>query len=241
MSAAAQRAKAFVRRHTGVVGSVLSVDRAPGRFALTYDDGPEPGGTDRVLEVLAERGVTATFFMLVGRARREPALLGEVAAAGHEVALHGLDHRALTDFTRAEVEQRTRDGRTELEDLVGTTVRWVRPPYGRQTFASWRAVRAAGVEPVMWGGTTWDNREAATHERVDRAVRDAAPGMILLAHDGFAGCADGVDDGPAPQVDRADLARRVLDAFEERDLRAGSLADLEAAGGVLRRGAWFGR
>ncbi|MEH3077167.1 MAG: polysaccharide deacetylase family protein [Quadrisphaera sp.] len=241
MSGAVQQVKRFVRRHSGVVGSVISLDRVPGRFALTYDDGPEPGGTDRVLEVLAQRGVTATFFVLVGRARREPGLLAEVVAGGHEVALHGLDHRALTGFSREEVLRRTRDGRAALEDLTGREVRWVRPPYGRQTLSSWRAVRAAGLEPVMWGGTTWDNREATTAERVGSAVRNASDGLVLLAHDGFAGCADGVDDGPAPQIDRGDLARRVLDAFDERGLRAGSVAELEAAGGSLRRGAWFGR
>lgn len=233
--------KRSVRRHSSLVGSVLSIDDATGRFALTYDDGPEPGGTDRVLTALAERGVTATFFVLVGRARRQPALLRDLVADGHEVALHGVDHRALTTMPRSEVVRRTRDGRAELEDLVGRPVRWVRPPYGRQTWSTWRAVRSTGVEPVMWGGTMWDAREASTDERVSSAVHHATSGLILLGHDGYATAADGAFDGPAPRLDRADLAHRVLDAFAERGLRAGSIGDLLASGGVPRRGAWFGR
>lgn len=235
------RLKRWVRRHSSVVGSVLSIDGTPGRFALTYDDGPEVGGTDRVLAALADRGVTATFFVLVGRARRHPALLRDLVAGGHEVALHGVDHRALTTLPRADVVLRTRDGKAELEDLTGHSVRWMRPPYGRQTWATWRAVRSVGLEPVMWGGTMWDAREASTDERVASASRHATSGLILLGHDGYANAADGAFDGPAPRLDRAELTHRVLDAFAERGLRPGSIADLLASGGSPRRGAWFGR
>ena len=134
-------AKPIIRAHSGFVGSVVAVDTAVRNIVLTYDDGPEPGGTDSILKVLDERQLSATFFVLLSRARRHQGLLGEVAAAGHEIALHGLDHRRLTGFSFREVAQRTRDGRAELEDLIGSRVEWVRPPYGRQTLASWRAVQ----------------------------------------------------------------------------------------------------
>ena len=71
---------------------------------------------------------TPTFFVLVPRARRQRGLLGEIVAAGHEIALHGIDHRPLTQFSPADVRRRTEDGRAELEDLIGMTVRWFRPP-----------------------------------------------------------------------------------------------------------------
>src|ERR1700743_2447553 len=92
------------------VGSVRSVRPRRDLAVLTYDDGPQPGGTDRVLAALADAGSTATFFILVGRARRHPGLLADVVAAGHEIALHGVDHVRLTTLSPGVVRKRTRDG-----------------------------------------------------------------------------------------------------------------------------------
>lgn len=232
--------KMFVRSHTSFIGSVLSVKTDAPHVVLTYDDGPEPGGTDKVLEALADHGATATFFILVGRARRQPGLLANVLAAGHEIALHGEDHRRLTDFTPAEVMRRTTDAKAELEDLTATAVRWMRPPYGRQRFDTWRAIRRSGVEPVLWGATTWDSRHITQEERVQHSLLGAVRGSILLAHDGHAGPTDGVDDGPAPDLDRGQLTRLVLDAYADHGLRGCSLRDALSVGS-LNRGAWFSR
>lgn len=232
--------KPVIRRHSGFVGSVVAVKTTAPHVVLTYDDGPEPGGTDSVLAALAERQATATFFVLLTRARAHPRLLEEVIAEGHEIALHGQDHRCLTQYGFEEVKRRTQSGKAELEDMTGRRLSWMRPPYGRQTLDSWRAVRAAGLEPVMWGPTTWDSRHILQSERVSKAMEGTVPGSILLAHDGYAGPADGVDDGPAPTVDRGDLTRRVLDGFSERGLHGRSLSASLQFGSPVRA-AWFKR
>ena len=100
------------------LGSGASISPGDGRVVLTFDDGPTAGETDLILPVLGGRGATATFFVLVNRARRSPGLLHEVRDAGHEIALHGPDHRPLTSFGAREVGRRTRDARHELEDLA---------------------------------------------------------------------------------------------------------------------------
>lgn len=230
--------KPFVRAHSGFVGSVVAVDTTVPKIVLTYDDGPEPGGTEEILKVLDERRISATFFVLLSRARRYPGLLAEVAAAGHEIALHGLDHQRLTGFTFREVARRTKNGRAELEDRIGSRVDWVRPPYGRQTLATWRAVQSAGLTPVMWGATSWDSREASQSDRVHKAMTGASPGAILLSHDGHAGPEDGVDDGPSPSLDRGDLTARILDACADRGLGAWALRESLEHGSALRA-AWF--
>jgi peptidoglycan/xylan/chitin deacetylase (PgdA/CDA1 family) len=217
--------KRWARRHAGFVGSVTAVRTAQPRIVLTYDDGPEPGGTDQVLAALAERGATATFFVLLTRVRRYPGLLAEVAAAGHEIALHGLDHRRLTDFSFAEARRRIRDGKAELEDAAGRRVTWIRPPYGRQTLVTWHAITSSGLESVMWGPTTLDSINVPDPERLARALRGATAGSIVLAHDGHAGPMDGVDDGPAPLLDRRELTTRVLDGYAHLGLRACSLQE----------------
>ena len=227
---------ARVRRWWGQRGVLASVvaTTAPS-LVLTFDDGPDPANTPRVLEVLRDRGASATFFVLMTRVRREPRLLAELVAAGHEVALHGPDHRALTQFTGREVCRRTEDARRELEDVTGTAVRWFRPPYGAQTPATWLGVRRAGLVPVLWSATTWDWKPGVTDEqRLAKALESSAPGAILLAHDGVADGSDGVDDGPAPAVARAALVGRVLVAMSERGVGAVSLSSALMEGGVVR-------
>lgn len=226
-------AKAALRPLAGVVGSVTAVRTDAAQVVLTFDDGPEPGGTDRVLAALAERGATATFFVLLTRVRRYRPLFEEVVAAGHEIALHGIDHLPLTPFRPAEVQRRTAAGKAELEDALGRDVRWFRPPYGRQTWSTWRAVRATGLEPILWGPSTLDWRDATPADR-RAGVRGAARGSIVLAHDGFAGRIDGVDDGPAPVLDRGELIGQVLDDFAARGLVARSLGTVLADGEPVR-------
>jgi peptidoglycan-N-acetylglucosamine deacetylase len=230
-----RRAVPAARRAAGVVaGSVVAVDTTAPAVALTFDDGPEPGGTDRVLTALAAGGATATFFVLLTRVRRHRALLDDVLAAGHEVALHGADHRALPDLPPAEVAGVLRSARAELEDAAGREVRWYRPPYGRQTVRTWRAVRAAGLTPVLWGPTTWDWKDVPHPVRLAKAADGVHPGAVVLAHDGFAGPEDAASDGPAPVLDRGALIADVLADYAARGLAARSFGELLATGRPVR-------
>lgn len=226
--------RAVRRMAAPIAGSVVAVRTSAPRVALTFDDGPEPGGTDRVLAALADAGATATFFVLLTRVRRHRGLLDEVVAAGHEVALHGADHRPLPTVPVAEVERLTRAARAELEDTTGQPLRWHRPPYGRQTLGTWRAVARAGLQPVLWGPSTWDWKDVPTAERLTRSGQGLHPGAIVLAHDGFAGRDDLADDGPAPVLDRGALVTAVLEGYAERGLTAVSLRDVAAGGRLVR-------
>lgn len=228
-----------LRPLTRGIGSVVAVRTERPHVVLTYDDGPQPGGTDAVLDALARRRATATFFLLVGRARTHPDLLRRIVAEGHEVALHGVDHRPLPDFSPDEVAARTQRGKDELEQLSGVPVRWARPPYGRQRLRDWRAVRSTGLEPVLWGATTLDSRDVPNDARLRSALR-ARAGTILLAHDGFAGPGDGVDDGPEPSLDRGALTEAILRGLRTEGIAGVSLSAALVSGTLLRE-AWFSR
>lgn len=230
--------KQTLRRAGAPLGSVEAVATAEPEIVLTFDDGPDPVGTPAVLQALAQHHATATFFVLLTRVRRYPELVERVRREGHEIALHGVDHQRLTLFSGAEVRVRTAAARAELEALTGEPVRWFRPPYGAQTPQTWLAVRRTGLVPVLWGPTTWDWRDVAQEDRVSKARQGARAGAVVLAHDAFAGAADGAaDDGQGlaePVVDRYDLVDRVLTAYAADGLRGRSLGDALAHGRPVR-------
>jgi peptidoglycan/xylan/chitin deacetylase (PgdA/CDA1 family) len=222
------------------VGSVVAVRTTERQIVLTFDDGPDPVGTEQVLSALAACRSKATFFVLITRTRRYPTLLREVSAEGHEIGLHGLDHRPLTAFTYREAEARTLAAKSELEQTLDLPVRWYRPPYGRQTPATWFAVRQCGLEPVMWGPTLWDWRDIDQGARLEKARLGAAPGAIVLGHDSFAGPSDGAEPALEPVVDRYDLVRHVVSDYANLGLAATSLEQALKGGTPVRLASFHG-
>ncbi|MGH1525245.1 polysaccharide deacetylase family protein [Leifsonia sp. L25] len=236
---ARQLAISAVRRSLSFLGSVVSVDTDADEFVLTYDDGPVAGTTDRLMALLGEGRATATFFVLLSRVRRDPGLARALLEAGHEVGLHGVDHVDPVTLAPDVFRRRTADGRRELEDVLGRPVRWYRPPYGHLTVTAWRSVGSAGLTPVLWSASARDGARGLTQQqRIDSATAGLTRGAILLAHDNYASGADGVDDGPEPEVDRLGLAAAVLDAAAAKGLRARSLESALASGRLVKRGVF---
>lgn len=209
--------------------SVVGVD-ARGATVLTYDDGPMPGATDRILTELAEAGATATFFVLLTRVRRDPGLLREVLAAGHEVGLHGIDHRRLTEMPLRSLPRWLADGRSELEQVTGREVRWFRPPYGAQSPASWRAALKAGMTPVHWSIACQDWLALPLEQHLREVRGRPLAGEVVLLHDGYGDPPRPGDPAPPP-IERVGLVRAVLAEIAEQGLAAHSLTD---AGGAVR-------
>src|SRR5258706_9126395 len=109
--------------------------------ALTFDDGPDPLSTPNFLRVLERRRVRATFFLLGRMVRMAPQLAGSIRDAGHEVGLHGYDHRCLLwRGPRATYDDLAR-GRDAIAAVTGSVPRWFRPPYGVLTTAAMIAAR----------------------------------------------------------------------------------------------------
>lgn len=234
-----RRAGAVLRRVARTVSpvfrSVVGVRTGRPVVVLTLDDGPDPEWTPLILDELARRGATATFFVLLTRTRAHPELVRRIVADGHEVALHGADHRRLTAYPRADARRMLRDARAELEDAAGVPIRWYRPPYGALSPSRWWAVRRSGMTSVLWTTSVLDGRDAEHGERISRATSGIAAGAIVLAHDSRAGRADGVDDPEIAPFDRVALISDVLDEYDARGLTTVSLANALRAGGLRRR------
>jgi peptidoglycan/xylan/chitin deacetylase (PgdA/CDA1 family) len=156
----------------------------PGQIALTFDDGPDPAGTPAILELLAEREVHATFFVLGRMLAAAPHLGAEIVAGEHEIAVHGWAHRSLLFRGPAA----TFDDLARARDLVcavtGHSPLWWRPPYGVLTASGLFAAMRLGVSPVLWTawGRDWEAR-ATDRSVVRTAQRSLRGGGTLLLHD----------------------------------------------------------
>jgi peptidoglycan/xylan/chitin deacetylase (PgdA/CDA1 family) len=218
-------------RPVGSVGSVLTSAAA---VVLTFDDGPDPRWTPPLLDLLDEAGATATFFVLTERARRHRGIVQRIAAAGHEVALHGEDHTRLTTLPLRAAQRSIVTSHDELEQLVGLSVRWFRPPYGAQSLATYAAARADGLQVVVWGPAARDWEEGTPDEVAARAMVGLRPGSVVLLHDGL-----WLPPGQAPPTfDRTESIRVLLASMGDAGLAGSSLGRLLASGRP-RPTAWF--
>lgn len=152
--------------------------------ALTFDDGPHPDGTPSVLDQLSRAKAHATFFLIGEQVERRPALVAEIAAAGHVVALHGYRHRLQLRMSAAALREDLARGAATIEDAIGAAPAWHRPPYGVYSPAGLRAARAAGLRPLLWSRWGKDWRRFTTPDRIAaRATREISNGDVILLHD----------------------------------------------------------
>ncbi|MGH2896730.1 MAG: polysaccharide deacetylase family protein [Solirubrobacteraceae bacterium] len=153
-------------------------------MVLTFDDGPHPEGTPAVLEALAAAGARATFFLIGEQVERRPELAARIVADGHLVALHGYRHRLQLRLSPAGVAADIAHGLDVVQDAAGVALTWHRPPYGIYSPAGLRAVRAAGLAPLLWSRWGKDWRKFTTAARITRrATRGVIGGDVILLHD----------------------------------------------------------
>ena len=155
-----------------------------GHVALTFDDGPDPACTPALLNLLAEWNVHATFFMLGSMAAGAPGLAREVAAAGHQIAVHGWVHRVMAaDRPRVAYDNLAR-ARDVLAGVTGQTPAWFRPPYGILTGSALAAARRLELRPLLWTSCGREWKRGATPASVGATLhRTLAGGGTVLLHD----------------------------------------------------------
>jgi peptidoglycan-N-acetylglucosamine deacetylase len=192
----------------------------PGHVALTFDDGPDPASTPAFLDLLAARGLHATFFLLGSMVARAPQLAAEIAAAGHEIAVHGWDHRYTILRSPWDVSDDLARARYAVSAATGQRPRFFRPPYGVLSSGAVLAARRLGLTPVLWSSWGREWVPGASPESVlATVVADLSGGATILLHD---------SDCTAPPGSAAaalGALPRLLDECEARGLAVGPLAD----------------
>jgi peptidoglycan/xylan/chitin deacetylase (PgdA/CDA1 family) len=187
---------------------------------LTFDDGPNPEATPRILETLRRHNVRATFFLLGRHVQQWPGLVRELAAEGHQVGNHGYTHRRLHFAGPAQSFAELREGTLAIADAAGVAPRFFRAPHGfRSPFVA-AAARRLDQRVVGWSLGVWDSSLPGTDEIVRRVVNGVHPGSIVLLHDG---------DGYDPLGDRGQTAasvERIVLALRDRGYEFTTLPEI---------------
>jgi peptidoglycan/xylan/chitin deacetylase (PgdA/CDA1 family) len=219
LAAAGLAAHGTWHRNSSVFGPVLT--RLPGNDAvvsITFDDGPNPVATPRILDVLAAHDVRATFFVLGRHADRWPELVRRMADEGHQLGNHGWHHRKLHRRGPAYV----RDDLTRGTDSIVRASGGVRPsvfraPHGFRSPWVTRIAASLGQRTVGWSLGVWDSARPGAAEIARRAVTGLHGGQILLLHDG-----DGYD-ATGDRTQTADALPLIIDGLRGRGFRFSTL------------------
>jgi peptidoglycan/xylan/chitin deacetylase (PgdA/CDA1 family) len=174
-------------------GKALSAPRNPAgekQIALTFDDGPNPRWTPPLLELLAKHNVRATFFLIGQYAAAQRSLARQAHEAGHLIGNHTWTHPNLFRSSVEKTRQELSETNDELQQIIGSPVRFFRPPFGLRRPATFRIARELGLIPVTWNviGNDWkaENAQQITERVLRLTARNDQAGNAtnLVLHDG---------------------------------------------------------
>jgi len=172
----------LTRRHDMI--NLSRVETLQDEVALTFDDGPHPQNTPRLLDILAEYRVHATFFVIGAQVRRYPEIARRIVAEGHELGNHTWHHPYLTGYSDAGVLAEIDRTQEMIWQTVGQLPATFRPPYGAMSARQSRMLHDhRNLPSVTWSvdPEDWQRPGAAVVAR--RMIEGARPGAIILAHD----------------------------------------------------------
>ncbi|HEX5436507.1 MAG TPA: polysaccharide deacetylase family protein [Gemmatimonadaceae bacterium] len=178
-------------------------------IALTFDDGPNPVATPRILDTLEREQIPATFFILGRHADRWPALACRAASAGHQLGNHGYFHRTLHRRGPGYARHDLVLGTDAIERATGRRPTFFRAPHGFRAPWVTPIARTLGQQTVGWSLGVWDSARPGVEQIVRRTLDGVRPGCILLLHDG---------DGDDPAGDRTQTAQAlplIIDALRQ--------------------------
>ena len=190
-------------------------------IALTFDDGPYPPYTDRLLDVLKAKRVHATFFLVAEQAQQYPELVRRMKAEGHTVGLHAFRHRDFLKLTEEEKRKDLEQGKNLLRDITGKNPVYWRPPHGFRDFSVMETAAAQNLTVVNWSVIPRDWTGIDSQEIFRRVMDKAEDGSMVLLHDG---------DSPGYKASRqatVDAVTPLIDSLWEKGYHLVSLEEYQ--------------
>ncbi len=155
-------------------------------LALTFDDGPQPYYTEKVLEILEEHGIKATFFLIGNQVRKHPEICRRIAAQGHVIGNHSEHHHKwLCLKSSKKIAREVQNTEQAIRAITGESPQLFRPPHGFRSPWLMKTLASKGYQVVTWDNMTndWEASKPAK-EIVNEIVQGASSGGILILHDG---------------------------------------------------------
>jgi peptidoglycan/xylan/chitin deacetylase (PgdA/CDA1 family) len=156
----------------------------PNAIALTIDDGPHPEWTPKMLDLLAEHRVKATFSLIGEQVKELPKLAERIVSAGHQLCNHTMTHPLeIASLSRKRVDAEITEAHDRIGDATGVAPRFFRSPGGAWSKNVFRSAARHGMTPIDWAVDPRDWARPGT-KRIEHSLLDAKGGDILLCHDG---------------------------------------------------------
>lgn len=152
------------------------------KVALTFDDGPDNTATLKILDILRDKGVSATFFVVGKQIKSFPQNLERILSEGHQLGNHSFSHTTLTKLTTSQVIKEIRKAEEDIKSITGIKTNIFRPSYGFVTNADFQAISNLGYKVIGWNIDTKDYLGIADDEIIKIVNRDISPGSIILQH-----------------------------------------------------------
>jgi len=167
---------AFVRYRYPVIGN---------KIALTFDDGPKPGTTEHILDILNDFKMTATFFVLGEMAESNPDLCRRMVDQGHEIGNHGYSHKKCSELSLKQIEEEINLTDRIVENITQTTPQHFRPPNGALSFPlMWLLTVNRRQPPILWSQMIKNEWRKEKDELIQEFEQmKLLPGDIVLLHD----------------------------------------------------------
>ncbi len=187
-----------------------------GKIYLTFDDGPSGEWTPKILELLKEKEVKATFFLVGKKVKRHPEVVKRIAEEGHMIGNHTYTHSKLPFLSYKKVLDEIERGEDEIFRITSKKPFLLRTPHGFRSFFLPFIIRKKGLRIVTWTKGVWDTDAPGEEEIIKRVFKKVKDGEILLLHDG--------NEKSAPQVFSALPA--IIDEYRKRGFEFGTLEEI---------------
>ena len=173
-------------RHVRATERVLANKKL---VVLTFDDGPSAATTPRLLDILRDKDVPATFFVLGNMARNNPDIIKRAKSEGHEVASHTMYHQNLIRISANAAKSDINEAKTVIGGILGSAPRFTRPPYGNYNGV---VASSVGTPMILWSVDTLDWKSRNVDAVIETAMAEVHDGAIILMHDVYDTTVDAV-------------------------------------------------
>lgn len=160
--------------------------------ALTFDDGPDPDNTPRILDALDKYDAKATFFNLANNVRQYPDITQQIIDEGHELGNHSISHANLNAVKKEKAASEINDSKQIIEEVTGNEPSLFRPPYGNYEDDTENMIHNSNQEIIMWSVDTQDWNSQNSNAIYGTVKANVVPGSIVLMHDIHPTTADAV-------------------------------------------------